>query len=413
MKIKLMLVTAISVLALLAAGCVVPGTPDSSSAPQPPAVSPPTEPSPAETPQPAPALSTGTIAFSVTDAPAKYEVKSIMVKVAEPDGVQVHRAATEQTEQQGTGNQTQQQEGDGEWITLPITGENPFDLKKLEDENLLLATINVTTGKYTQIRMNIDWVEVTFVKDEVEITENATLPSGKLKFVRPFDVVSGNTTEILVDFDAEKSVNFTGSGKVIVKPVVKLMISDRSGPDESEELEILTEELDNGLLGTEYSATVEASGGEEPYTWSISEGDLPDELELDEDTGVISGNATETGEFEFTVLVEDSSDPQESDTQELSISIYDELVITTTSLDGGTVGVSYNATIEATGGNGDYTWSISEGELPDGLELDEDTGVVSGDPTEAGDFDFTVRVEDSADPEQSDTQELSISISES
>lgn len=43
-------------------------------------------------------------------------------------------------------------------------------------------------------------------------------------FVRPFDVEEGETTVLLLDFDADKSVVVTGSGKVIVKPVVKLTV---------------------------------------------------------------------------------------------------------------------------------------------------------------------------------------------
>ena len=102
----------------------------------------------------------------------------------------------------------------------------------------------------------------------------------------------------------------------------------------------------------------------------------------------------------------------QSDTQELSISIaaVGELEITTTSLPDGEVGEAYSATVEAIGGTGSYTWSISEGDLPDELELDDDTGVISGNPTTAGDYEFTVQVEDESDPVQSDTQELSISI---
>jgi hypothetical protein len=54
------------------------------------------------------------------------------------------------------------------------------------------------------------------------------VPSGELKFVRPFDVIAGVTTDVKLDFDAQKSVNVTGNGKVMVKPVVKLAISNES-----------------------------------------------------------------------------------------------------------------------------------------------------------------------------------------
>ena len=83
---------------------------------------------------------------------------------------------------------------------------------------------------------------------------------------------------------------------------------------------------------------------------------------------------------------------------------------TTTSLPDGEVGTAYAATVEVTGGMEPYTWTISHGSLPDGLTLDSATGEISGTPTTADDHTFTVQVEDSSDPAQSDTQELSIHI---
>jgi len=60
----------------------------------------------------------------------------------------------------------------------------------------------------------------------------------------------------------------------------------------------------------------------------------------------------------------------------------------------GEVGVSYGAVaLSATGGVQPYSWSISAGALPDGLNLGAD-GSVSGTPTTAGHFGFTIQVAD-------------------
>ena len=66
--------------------------------------------------------------------------------------------------------------------------------------------------------------------------------------------------------------------------------------------------------------------------------------------------------------------------------------ITTESLPEGTVGQPYTVTLEATGNN--ITWSSSD--LPTWLTLDASTGVITGTPTTAGTYNFTVKAENSA-----------------
>ena len=67
------------------------------------------------------------------------------------------------------------------------------------------------------------------------------------------------------------------------------------------------------------------------------------------------------------------------------------LQITTASLQKATVGASYTATLAAAGG-GNLTWTLSAGSLPSGLTLGSN-GVLSGTPTGAGGYTFTVRVD--------------------
>ena len=62
---------------------------------------------------------------------------------------------------------------------------------------------------------------------------------------------------------------------------------------------------------------------------------------------------------------------------------------------GNTVAV-YNQTLAATGGSGTgYVWSLFSGSLPNGITLSSG-GVLSGTPTQAGTFNFTAKVTDSA-----------------
>ncbi|MDQ1082429.1 MULTISPECIES: putative Ig domain-containing protein [Microbacterium] len=65
--------------------------------------------------------------------------------------------------------------------------------------------------------------------------------------------------------------------------------------------------------------------------------------------------------------------------------------ITTPTVADGTVGAAYSQTLDATG-TGPLTFALSAGALPPGLTLDPVAGVISGQPTQAGSFTFTVEV---------------------
>jgi hypothetical protein len=62
----------------------------------------------------------------------------------------------------------------------------------------------------------------------------------------------------------------------------------------------------------------------------------------------------------------------------------------------GNVNVDYTYQLQLNGGKQPYTWSLSPGSLlPPGLTLNASTGAISGKPTAAGTFNFTVQVIDS------------------
>jgi len=82
------------------------------------------------------------------------------------------------------------------------------------------------------------------------------------------------------------------------------------------------------------------------------------------------------------------------------------LSITTSSLPSGTIGAAYSQTLTATGGMPPYTWSISSGNLPNGLNLNNSTGAITGPPSTSGTFNFIIQVTDA----NSDTATKNFSI---
>ncbi len=78
------------------------------------------------------------------------------------------------------------------------------------------------------------------------------------------------------------------------------------------------------------------------------------------------------------------------------------LTITTPStLPGGIVNSVYSTTLAATGGQPPYSWKLNSGSLPPGLALNPSIGTISGAPTTAGSFPFTIGLLDSAGATQS------------
>jgi hypothetical protein len=128
-------------------------------------------------------------------------------------------------------------------------------------------------------------------------------------------------------------------------------------------------------VGTGYIRAITATGGLPPIRYFVSSGSLPDGLTLSTG-GIISGTPTLSGNFSFTVTATAVDGSFTTKNYRLSV-----LNIETTSITGYTVGTPYSFTLLASGGSGMYNWSISSGTLPDGLNLNGDTGVISGTPT--------------------------------
>lgn len=211
---------ALAAVSLLLLAACVPGPAEITTTPTPT----PEQPAPG----PAPVAQLGTIEIRATDPPPPG-VSSANVTLTK---VEVHLASA---------NTSDNTSG---WITV-IADNVTFNLFDVIDDFVVLGSANVTPGKYTQIRMEVVSV-VGLTSEDPPREYQATVPSGKLKIVKPFEVGEGGTTTLTLDFNGDKSLIETGQGKFLFKPVIKLAIEYEDG-----ELEVELESEDENEVELE------------------------------------------------------------------------------------------------------------------------------------------------------------------
>lgn len=151
--------------------------------------------------------------------------------------------------------------------------------------------------------------------------------------------------------------------------------------------------LADTTAGQAYAQTLSGSGGVAPYAFAVTTGSLPDGLALSAD-GALSGTATHAGSFAFTVTVTDANGQTGSRDYTLQVAV-PTLSLTPATLTDATAGVAYSQGFVADGGIAPYVYAVASGSLPDGLSLDGASGALTGTPTVAGDFDFSISATDS------------------
>ncbi len=169
---------------------------------------------------------------------------------------------------------------------------------------------------------------------------------------------------------------------------------------------VTTPSLAHAYNGTPYtSSAFTASGGTNSgFTWSwaaASGSSLPNGLNINSGTGVVSGTPVNNGTSSVTSNVVVTATDSASNKGSANATIIVEATVVVSSpatLQGATVGVSYNYQLTATGGSVIYpTWTVTAGSgslAAVGLSVST-SGVLSGSSPTAGTANFTVTVTDS------------------
>jgi hypothetical protein len=171
-------------------------------------------------------------------------------------------------------------------------------------------------------------------------------------------------------------------------------------------LSILQNSVPGGTIGQAYSQQLSAesitslnprSGSPASVTWTIASGSLPPGVNFS--SGLLSGTPTSEGSYTFVVRATGGGDATDTETETLVV----RQPVTLTTAFGAAkaeVGMPFSSQQSAGGGSGTYTWSVSKGALPAGVTLAND-GTISGAPTLAGRYAFTLTVTDNESRAQS------------
>ena len=184
-------------------------------------------------------------------------------------------------------------------------------------------------------------------------------------------------------------------------------------------LRVASSVLVEGRQGQGYFEQLSATGGQPPYRWVVDGGAPPTGLSLGADGG-LQGSPSATGVVSFGVWVSDSAAPPQQASRMVTVETKLLNLVLAIATPAGPaadarVGTAYSQPLKAYGGTLPYTWSTPSGtaSLPPGVALTSagSAWTLSGTPTMAGTFNFTVRVVDEnvALP-QMQTQALSITV---
>jgi len=190
-----------------------------------------------------PPVTLGTLGVSLTDAPA-CGFDAVNVTVSK---VRVHQSATAGDTDSG-------------WSEIVLSPARKINLLNLTNGTLdALGQTSLAAGHYTQLRLVLDAntgnglansVVPSGGTAEVSLETPSAVQSG-IKLTNEFDVAAGQRVDLVLDFDACKSVVTRGNGKYALKPVVKVIPTTLNG---------ISGFVATGLLGSQVMVSAQQNG---------------------------------------------------------------------------------------------------------------------------------------------------------
>lgn len=150
-------------------------------------------------------VGTGTMAVTMTDAPAPYD--SVHVTINE---VRVQKEDSGDSESDGEG-----------WVTV-LDQQMTVNLLELTNgTQISLGSKELEAGTYSQIRLILGEQNTVTVDGETYTLQTPSAQQSGLKLQIDADVEENTEYSLLVDFDAARSIVEEGNGNYLLKPVIR------------------------------------------------------------------------------------------------------------------------------------------------------------------------------------------------
>ncbi|MFH1713999.1 MAG: pilin [Candidatus Nealsonbacteria bacterium] len=223
-----------------------------------------------------------------------------------------------------------------------------------------------------------------------------------------FSPIDGKSSNGAINISGTPTKN--AAGKPPLHPVVRVIDSSTNIGEKEFEIRTLINQLEitnpsgnslpPGTVGELYPEfTFTATGGISPYVWSNPEtpdGTLLSDLGLQlSSDGKLSGRPIESGISAYKIYIRVVGDPVASFQSGNGVFTSFGLKINSAPFEFITVGFPtrkvgeyFGVTLAAHGGTPPYSWTVAAGSLPPGLQLSND--IISGTPTEEGNFSFSL-----------------------
>lgn len=184
----------------------------------------------------------GTLGVSLTDAPAcGFDAVNVTVHK-----VRVHKSSTAS-------------DSDGGWTDITLNPARKINLLNLTNGVLEpLGETPLAAGHYSQLRLVLDPNTAVGLANsvvptggsETALVTPSAVQSG-IKLVNEFDVTSGQRVDLVMDFDACKSIVTRGNGSYALKPVIKVVPFVQNG---------INGFVDTAMLGHGMMVTAQQNG---------------------------------------------------------------------------------------------------------------------------------------------------------